>query len=243
VTALRTALVTGASRGIGAAIAEELAGAGCTVLLNYRTDGAGAEAVKARIEGNGGRAELLPFDVRDARATEAALAPFTSEGGRAVDIIVNNAGVARDNPFPTMKAEDWELVTRTSLDGFFNVTRPLVMPLVHRRWGRIVNIASISGLVGNRGQVNYSAAKAGLIGATRSLAQELAKRRITVNAVAPGLIDTEMLVGLPLEEITKQIPMRRLGTPAEVAKLVAFLVGEHAGYITGQVISINGGLA
>lgn len=144
-----------------------------------------------------------------------------------------------------MKWAEWELVTRTTLDGFFNVTRPLVMPLVRRRHGRIINIASISGVVGNRGQVNYSAAKAGLIGATRSLAQELAKRNITVNAVAPGLIDTEMLkdMPLPLEEIKRQIPMRRLGQASEVAKLVAFLASDDAAYITGQVIGINGGLA
>ncbi|MEO5769249.1 MAG: 3-oxoacyl-ACP reductase FabG [Polyangia bacterium] len=240
----RVALITGASRGIGAAIAEELAASGCAVLLNYRSDVAGAEQVQRRIEAQGGSASLLPFDVRDARATATALAPWT-EGDAALplDIVVNNAGVARDRAFPSMALDDWEVVTRTSLDGFFNVTRPLIMPLVHRRWGRIVNIASLSGLVGNRGQVNYSAAKAGLIGATRSLAQELAKRNVTVNAVAPGLIDTEMVRDLPLAEMTRQIPMRRLGTAAEVAKLVGFLVSEHAAYITGQVIGINGGLA
>jgi 3-oxoacyl-[acyl-carrier protein] reductase len=243
VSATRTALVTGASRGIGAAIAEELAEAGCAVLLNYRADATGAAAVKARIEEKGGTAALLPFDVRDAGAAAAALAPYADGGDQAIDIIVNNAGVARDGPFPAMKQEDWETVTRTSLDGFFNVTRPLVMPLVRKRWGRIVSITSLSGLIGNRGQVNYSAAKAGLVGATRALAQELAKRHVTVNAVAPGLIDTEMVAGLPLAEITRQIPMRRLGTPAEVAKLVGFLVSADAGYITGQVISINGGLA
>jgi len=256
-TGARLALVTGASRGIGAAIAEELAAAGCAVLLNYRSDDAAAGAVKARIEAAGGRATLLPFDVADAAATAAALAPWAGEsvgtGGELaangtsdagpIDIIVNNAGVLRDGPFPAMKAEDWETVTRTTLDGFFNVTRPLVMRLVQQRWGRIINIASLAGLVGHRGQVNYSAAKAGLIGATRSLAQELAKRRVTVNAVAPGLIDTEMLAGLSRDELLSMIPMRRLGTVTEVAKLVGFLASEHAGYITGQVISINGGIA
>jgi 3-oxoacyl-[acyl-carrier protein] reductase len=255
-SAARLALVTGASRGIGAAIAEELAAAGCTVLLNYRSGEAAAGAVKARIEAAGGRATLLPFDVTDAAATAAALAPWAAETGEepgargmndggagTIDIIVNNAGVLRDGPFPAMKADDWETVTRTTLDGFFNVTRPLVMRLCQRRWGRIINIASLAGLVGHRGQVNYSAAKAGLIGATRSLAQELAKRRVTVNAVAPGLIDTDMLAGLPRDELLPMIPMRRLGTTAEVAKLVGFLASEHAGYITGQVISINGGIA
>ena len=238
----RLALVTGASRGIGAAIAEELSARGCALLLNYRTDEAGARAVKARIEAAGGEATLLPFDVADAAATAAALAPW-SEGDHALDVVVNNAGVARDAAFPAMTLPEWELVTRTTLDGFFNVTRPLIMPLVRRRRGRIINIASLSGLVGNRGQVNYSAAKAGLIGATRALAQELAKRHITVNAVAPGLIDTEMLKDLPLDEVTKRIPMRRLGRADEVAKLVAFLASDDAAYITGQVIGINGGLA
>jgi 3-oxoacyl-[acyl-carrier protein] reductase len=236
------ALVTGASRGIGAAIAEELAARGNAILLNYRADEAGARAVKARIEAAGGTATLLPFDVSDAATTAAALAPW-SEGDHALDVVVNNAGVARDAAFPAMTLPEWELVTRTTLDGFFNVTRPLIMPLVRRRRGRIINIASLSGLVGNRGQVNYSAAKAGLIGATRSLAQELAKRHITVNAVAPGLIDTEMLKDLPLDELMKRIPMRRLGRAAEVAKLVAFLASDDAAYITGQVIGINGGLA
>ncbi len=239
--ATRLALVTGASRGIGAAIAEELAAAGCALLLNFRARGADADLVKARIEAAGGQATLLPFDVVDRAAVDAALAPYV-EGDRAIDIVVNNAGLARDNPFPVMPAADWETVTRTALDGFFNVTRPLVMPLVRRRWGRIVNISSISGQTGNRGQVNYSAAKAGLIGATRSLAQELAKRNITVNAVAPGLIETEMLQDLPRDELVKQIPMRRLGQAREVAKLVRFLCSDDAAYITGQVIGINGGL-
>src|SRR5262249_21720336 len=187
---------------------------------------------------------LLPFDVADADAVAAALAPW-SEGNQVLDVVVNNAGVARDAPFPAMKWPEWEIVTRTTLDGFFNVTRPLVMPLARRRWGRIINIASLSGLVGNRGQVNYSAAKAGLIGATRSLAQELAKRNVTVNAVAPGLIDTDMLAGKLMDDkkMIAHIPMGRIGKAVEVAKLVRFLASDEAGYITGQVIGINGGLA
>ena len=259
----RLALVTGGSRGIGAAIAEELAAVGCRVLVNYRTDRAAAEATQSRIRAAGGEATLLPFDVRDATAVREALRPYGDEGAdhgdasestrngvrdgsrrrETISIIVNNAGIARDRPFPAMAFDDWEAVTRTSLDGFFNVTRPLIMPLVHQRWGRIINISSVSGVIGNRGQVNYSAAKAGLIGATRSLAQELAKRNVTVNAVAPGLIDTEMVQALPRDEVVKHIPMRRLGQATEVAKLVAFLASEHAAYITGQVIGINGGLA
>jgi 3-oxoacyl-[acyl-carrier protein] reductase len=239
----RLALVTGASRGIGAAIARELAAAGCRILLNYRSDERGAAEVRDAIVAAGGEATLLRFDVADATQTTAALAPWTADGDAVIDIVVNNAGVVKDSPFPTQALADWERVTRTSLDGFFNVTRPLVMPLVRRRWGRIINIASLAGLVGNRGQVSYSAAKAGLIGATRSLAKEVAKRNVTVNAVAPGLIDTDMLKQIPVDDLSKLIPMRRLGLPSEVAKLVRFLASDDAAYITGQVITIDGGLA
>ncbi|HXU02071.1 MAG TPA: 3-oxoacyl-ACP reductase FabG [Polyangia bacterium] len=241
----KVALVTGASRGIGAAIARELAAAGCRILLNYRSDERGATEVRDAIAAAGGEATLLRFDVADAAETAAALAPFSGDGdgGSVIDVVVNNAGVVKDSPFPTQALADWERVTRTSLDGFFNVTRPLVMPLVRRRWGRIINIASLAGLVGNRGQVSYSAAKAGLIGATRSLAKEVAKRNVTVNAVAPGLIDTDMLKQIPVDDLTKLIPMRRLGLPSEVAKLVRFLASDDAAYITGQVITIDGGLA
>jgi 3-oxoacyl-[acyl-carrier protein] reductase len=181
------------------------------------------------------------FDVADRDAVDRALADLTASED-PIGILVNNAGVVADAPFPSITPAKWESVTRTTLDGFYNVTRPLVMPMVRRRWGRIVNIASVSGVIGNRGQVNYSAAKAGLIGATRSLALELAKRKITVNAVAPGIIDTEMIANLPPEAI-QYVPMRRAGTAEEVAALVGFLVGEDAAYITGQVIGINGGLA
>ena len=239
----RLALVTGASRGIGAAIARELAAAGCRILLNYRSDERGAAEVRDAIVAAGGEATLLRLDVADATATSAALAPWSGDGDAVIDIVVNNAGVVKDSPFPTQALADWERVTRTSLDGFFNVTRPLVMPLVRRRWGRIINIASLAGLVGNRGQVSYSAAKAGLIGATRSLSKEVAKRNVTVNAVAPGLIDTDMLKQIPVDDLTKMIPMRRLGLPSEVAKLVRFLASDDAAYITGQVITIDGGLS
>jgi len=165
------------------------------------------------------------------------------EDPRPIGVIVNNAGISRDAPFPALSKENWDAVLSTTLSGFYNVTQPLIMPMVRQRWGRIINLTSVSGLVGNRGQVNYSAAKAGLIGATRSLAQELAKREITVNAVAPGLIETDMIKDVPLEHVLPLIPMRRLGQPREVADLVSFLVSDKAAYITGQVISINGGLA
>jgi 3-oxoacyl-[acyl-carrier protein] reductase len=237
------ALVTGASRGIGAAIARALARAGHPVVLNYRTGEAAARAVAAEIVAAGGAAELCPFDVADAAAAAAALERLLADAERPIGVLVNNAGVIADAPFPALEPAAWERVTRTTLDGFYNVTRPLVMPMVRRRSGRIVNISSISGVMGNRGQVNYAAAKAGLIGATRALAQELASRNITVNAIAPGLIDTDMIAGAPVEELLKRVPARRLGRPEEVASLVAFLASEEAGYITGQVIGINGGMA
>ena len=236
------ALVTGASRGIGAAIAEALAAAGHPVILNFARNAEAARAVQARIERAGGSAVLAPFDVANGDDASRAIADL-SKDETPIGVVVNNAGIAKDAPFPALDRASWEAVTRTTIDGFYNVTQPLVMPMVRARWGRIVNVSSISGVIGNRGQVNYSAAKAGLIGATRSLAQELAKRNVTVNAVAPGLIDTDMTKGAPVDEIIKMIPMRRLGTAQEVAALVAFLASDAAAYITGQVIGINGGLA
>lgn len=235
------ALITGGSRGIGAAVVRALAAQGHDVVVHFRTQHAAAEAVAADARSYGVRAELVQFDVADAVAVAAGLAQLDLEA-RPIGILVNNAGIVADAPFPSLTLDQWQSVTRTSLDGFFSVTQPLVMPMIRKRWGRIVNISSVSGLVGNRGQTNYSAAKAGLIGATRSLAQELAKRGVTVNAVAPGLIETDMVRDVPAEAVD-MIPMRRMGRPEEVAALVAFLCSDAAAYITGQVVSINGGLA
>jgi 3-oxoacyl-[acyl-carrier protein] reductase len=239
----KSVLVTGSSRGIGKAVALRLARDGFDVVVHCRSQRAEAEAVAQQIAEMGRSARVLQFDIGDRAAAAAALEADVAEHGCYYGVVCN-AGVARDNAFPAMSGEDWDIVLRTNLDGFYNVVNPLVMPMVQRRKpGRIVTMASVSGLVGNRGQVNYSAAKAGIIGATKALALELAKRNITVNCVAPGLIDTDMTEDLPMDEVLKMIPARRVGTADEVAAAVSFLVGEEAGYITRQVISVNGGLA
>jgi len=233
-------LVTGASKGIGKAIALRLGAAGFAVTAHYGRDRAGAEAVAAEIIGSGGAAEIIGFDISDREVVREAL---EGRPGEAFWGVVLNAGIARDNAFPSIDGASWDAVLHTNLDGFYNVLHPLVMPMIRRRdGGRIVTLSSVSGLIGNRGQVNYSASKAGIIGATKALSLELAKRNITVNCIAPGIIETAMTEGLPIDEVKAAIPMRRLGTPDEVAALAAFLFSADAAYITRQVISVNGGL-
>jgi 3-oxoacyl-[acyl-carrier protein] reductase len=235
-------LVTGSSRGIGKAIALRLARDGYDLVLHCRSQRDEADAVARAITEMGRSARVLQFDISDRAAAAAVLEADIGQHGCYYGVVCN-AGIARDNAFPAMSGEDWDIVLETNLDGFYNVLNPLVMPLVQRRKpGRIVTLASVSGLVGNRGQVNYSAAKAGIIGATKALALELAKRAITVNCVAPGLIETDMTSEVPLEEALKMIPARRVGKPEEVAAAVSFLIGEDAAYITRQVISVNGGM-
>ena len=238
----RTILVTGASKGIGRAIAQRLAQDGFAVAIHYGTDRAGAEAVLAAIIVAGGQGRLLGFDISDRAACRTALEAEIAAHGAFYGVVLN-AGIARDNAFPALTDEDWDAVLGTNLGGFYNILHPLVMPMVRLRdGGRIVTLSSVSGLVGNRGQVNYSAAKAGIMGATKALAIELAKRAITVNCVAPGIIETQMTAGLPVDEIAKLVPLRRAGQPEEVAALVAFLCSDDAAYITRQVISVNGGM-
>jgi len=239
----KTVLVTGSSRGIGKAIALRLARDGYRVVVHCRSRRAEADAVAAEIEALGGAARVLQFDIGDRAGAAAALAADIEAHGCYYGVVCN-AGIARDTAFPAMTDDEWDQVMSTNLDGFYNVLKPLAMPMVQRRKpGRIVTMASVSGLIGNRGQVNYSAAKAGIIGATKALALELAKRDITVNCVAPGLIETDMIEDAPVEEALKLIPARRIGRPEEVAATVAFLLSDDAGYITRQVISVNGGLA
>jgi 3-oxoacyl-[acyl-carrier protein] reductase len=236
-------LVTGSSRGIGRAIALTLAGQGYTPILHCRARRDEAEAVCAQVQAQGRAARVLQFDVRDRAATAAALETDIAAHGAYYGVVLN-AGLTRDGAFPALTGDDWDDVLRTNLDGFYNVLHPLIMPMIRRRApGRIVCLTSVSGIIGNRGQVNYSASKAGVIGAAKALAVELARRRITVNCVAPGLIDTDMIdADVPVEQILKAVPADRMGTPEEVAAAVAFFLSPGAAYITRQVLGVNGGL-
>lgn len=235
-------LVTGASRGIGRGIALSIAERGYDVIVHYGSNKEAASATAEQVRSIGPTARLLGFDVSNRDEALTALEQDMAKHGTYYGVICN-AGITRDNAFPAMSADDWNAVLRTNLDGFFNVVNPVVMPMIRRKKpGRIIAISSIAGLVGNRGQVNYSAAKAGIIGAVKALALELAKRQITVNCIAPGLIETDMTADLPREQILKMIPMRRLGTPEEVGSVASFLCSDAASYITRQVITVDGGL-
>ena len=238
---MKRALVTGGSGGIGAAVCRRLAADGLHVCVHGHRNGEAAQALVAEIAAAGGSASAVMFDVADAAATGAALATLLAEG--PIQVIVNNAGIHDDAVFPAMRAEQWRSVIDVSLNGFFNVTQPLLLPMLRTRWGRVVNVTSVAAIAGNRGQVNYAAAKGALHSATKSLALEVASRGVTVNAVAPGIIDTGMTAAtFDVDAIERLVPMKRAGRPDEVADLIGFLCSDRAGYITGQVLSINGGI-
>lgn len=237
-----TVLVTGSSRGIGKAIALRLAEDGYDLVVHCHSNREQADDVATQVKYMGREARVLQFDISNREQCQEILETDTESNGAYYGVVCN-AGVARDNAFPSISGKDWDQVIKTNLDGFYNVLHPLIMPMIRRRKpGRIVTMSSVSGVMGNRGQVNYSAAKAGIIGATKALAIELAKRKITVNCVAPGMIDTEMTEDVALDEAMKMIPMRRVGTVNEVAGTVSFLMSDDAAYITRQVISVNGGM-
>lgn len=238
----RRVLVTGASRGIGAATAIELAKNGFDITVHYHRNKEAAENVRQSVLAHGVRSSLMQFDVSNRTQTKQVLEAEVAENGAFYGVVCN-AGIAKDAAFPAITDEQWHDVIHTNLDGFYNVLHPLTMPMIRlRKGGRIVTLSSVSGLIGNRGQVNYSAAKAGIIGATKALAVELAKRKITVNCVAPGVIETDMTEGIHADEAKKMIPMGQFGQPQDIAAAVAFLMSDSAGYVTRQVISVNGGM-
>lgn len=240
---MKFALVTGGSRGIGRAVSLRLAKAGYTVIINYQSNEQAAQETLQAIQSQGGQAELLRFDVSNPESVQSALESWQSSHPEDyIDVLVNNAGIRRDNLLVWMEPDDFEAVLRTNLFSFYHVTRPLLTPMIRHKHGRIINIASLSGITGLPGQCNYAAAKGGLIAATKSLAKEVAKKNVTVNAVAPGFIKTDMTDGLEEAELKKTVPMNRFGSAEEVAALVAFLASDDASYITGECISINGGL-
>jgi 3-oxoacyl-[acyl-carrier protein] reductase len=238
---VRSVLITGASRGIGRAAALAVSAAGYRVIAHYHANEEAARSLEKEISEKCGSMELIRFDISNREETQAALESYTEKNGALWGVICN-AGICADNAFPALSGEDWDSVIRTNLDGFYNVLKPLILPIARKKRGRIITIASVSGIMGNRGQVNYSASKAGIIGATKALAVELASRSITVNCIAPGIIETDMVRDAPLDLILPSIPMARIGRPEEVAALAVFLLSDAASYITRQVISVNGGL-
>lgn len=240
---MQYALVTGGSRGIGRAVCLKLAEMGYTVLINYNTNTAAAKQTKSLIEATGGKAELMAFDVADGEAADSVLTAWQeNHPDDYIGVLVNNAGIRCDNTLVFMQNEEWHSVMDTTMNGFFYITRRVIKDMLIKRWGRVINIASLSGIKGMAGQTNYSAAKAALIGASKALALEAAPRKVTVNVVAPGFIDSDMTKDLPKDELKKLVPLGRFGSADEVADLVAFLASDKAAYITGEIISINGGI-